>query len=137
MEKPEEIEVAVVILYDGPRMLVCRRPPGSYFEDWWEWPGGKRQPGESLEQCARRELREETGMRAGPLLELQRTAAEYPGRRVQLTFFAGLAAGGAAESPALECRWLLPGEVLELRFLEANLPLLRRLCAGPPRLQSP
>src|SRR5688572_12553286 len=89
------VEVSAAIIFDGPLMLVSRRPPGSYFEGWWEWPGGKRQAGESAEQCARRELAEETGLQVGPLREFQRIEANYPGRRVRVTFFVGRLAPGS------------------------------------------
>lgn len=116
-------------------MLVTRRPPGSFFGGWWEWPGGKCEPGESPEQAARRELLEETGLQAGPLREFARQTSDYPGRRVHLTFFVGRLLG----SPALrlgapEHQWLPPAAVLGLKFLEANLPVLQRLIDDGPSL---
>lgn len=133
MGEAGEIEVSVVILYDGPRMLVNRRPEGSYFGGWWEWPGGKRKPGETAIECARRELKEEIGIDAPELIELERRTAEYPGRRVHLTFYVGRRPRGARASPdALEHRWLTPLEVAGLRFLEPNLPVLERLTQAPP-----
>ncbi|MBX3460429.1 MAG: (deoxy)nucleoside triphosphate pyrophosphohydrolase [Planctomycetes bacterium] len=124
----DTVEVAVVILLDGPRMLVNKRPEGSYYAGWWEWPGGKVEPGESLEDCARRELREEMGLEAGELTEFMRSTAEYPGRVVRLVFFTGFAAAGSTPKPeALEHRWLTAPEVRKLRFLEPNLPVLDAL----------
>lgn len=124
----ETVDVAVVILLDGPRMLVNRRPEGSYYGGWWEWPGGKAEPGESLEDCARRELDEEIGLEAGPLIEFMRTTAEYPGRTVRLTFFTGrVAPGSTPRRDALEHNWLTAAEVRKLRFLEPNLPVLDAL----------
>ena len=127
------IEVSVVILFDGPLMLVNRRPEGSYFGGWWEWPGGKRHPGETALQCARRELLEEIGFDVPDLAEFAVETAEYPGRSVRLSFFVGRKPPGAeARTDALEHRWLRPEEVLAMRFLEPNLPVLRRLIAQHP-----
>lgn len=124
----DTVEVAVVILLDGPRMLVNKRPEGSYYAGWWEWPGGKLEPGESLQDCARRELREEMGLEAGELTEFMRSTAEYPGRVVRLVFFTGCAAAGSTPKlEALEHRWLTAPEVRKLRFLEPNLPVLDAL----------
>lgn len=127
------MEVSVVILFDGPLMLVNRRPEGSYFGGWWEWPGGKRNPGESALECARRELHEEIGLHVPELFEYARETVDYPGRSVRLTFFVGQKPNGAqAAANALEHRWLRPEDVLELQFLEPNLPVLRRMIAEPP-----
>lgn len=127
------IEVSVVILYDGPRMLVNRRPEGSYFGGWWEWPGGKRDGDESALECARRELSEEIGIAALALTEYAVEIVDFPGRRVRLTFFVGRKPDDALPGPdALEHRWLVPEEVLKLRFLEPNLPVLKRLIEKPP-----
>lgn len=128
----ETLRVSVVILYDGPLMLVNRRPEGSYFGGWWEWPGGKQEAGESAYDCAVRELREEIGLEAADLTEFACETVQYPERCIRLTFFTGKRLPGTAASDALEHRWLKPAEVQELRFLEPNLPVLQRLIAAPP-----
>lgn len=122
------IEVSVVILYDGPLMLVNKRPEGSYFGGWWEWPGGKREPGESFEDCARRELHEEIGLEVIELRQYDQSRVSYPGREINLVFFTGRAKPGSKPAPnALEHAWLTAAEVMKLKFLEPNLPVLRRL----------
>lgn len=132
MNTPAQIEVAAVILFDGPRMLVNRRPEGTFYGGWWEWPGGKLEPGETPEQCARRELMEEIGLEAGPLSLFDRQTASYPGRSVYMHFFVGpLLAGSTPRPDALEHRWLTPAEVMKLQFLEPNLPVLQRLIDNP------
>ena len=132
-EPVQTIEVSVVILFDGPLMLVNKRPEGSYFGGWWEWPGGKRHGGESALECAIRELDEEIGIEAEGLAEYGVENVEYPGRRVALTFFIGRRAGDSeARQDAMEHRWLAPEEVRKLRFLEPNLPILERLIHSPP-----
>jgi mutator protein MutT len=132
MQEPT-IDVSVVILFDGPLMLVNRRPEGTYFGGWWEWPGGKRRPGESEQECARRELVEEIGFDVSELSAYAVETTEYPGRSVRLSFFVGRKPAGAeARADALEHRWMRPEEVLGMRFLEPNLPVLRRLISKPP-----
>lgn len=131
-------EVAVVILFepgDGPKLLITLRPQQTYFGGWWEWPGGKRQGDETLEQCARRELMEETGLEAGVLHEFDRRVVTHPDREVSVTFFLGRALEGAKlkEGGPL-ARWVLPAEVLDYKFLEGSLPVLKRLIEESPRV---
>ena len=52
---------AAVIARDG-RVLLCRRPQGKHHAGLWEFPGGKTEPGETLEACVARECREELGI---------------------------------------------------------------------------
>ena len=55
------IEVAAGLVYREGRYLIARRNPGVHLAGFWEFPGGKCEPGETLEECLRRELFEELG----------------------------------------------------------------------------
>jgi 8-oxo-dGTP diphosphatase len=136
-------EVAVVILFDGDagtgyaagRMLINLRPQQAYFGGWWEWPGGKRQGEETLEQCARRELMEEIGIEALALAEYDRRVVSHPDREVNVVFFIGrVKEGQAARQGAMMHRWVTPQEAGEYRFLEGSMPVLRRLIEQPPQM---
>lgn len=63
-------EVGLGIVWRGDRFYVQRRAEEGLLGGLWEFPGGKREPGESFEACVRREVEEETGLRVavGPLL---------------------------------------------------------------------
>jgi A/G-specific adenine glycosylase len=54
--------VGAAVLWRRDRVLIARRPEGKLLGGLWEFPGGKREPGESLAVCLRRELREELGI---------------------------------------------------------------------------
>src|SRR6202011_745552 len=57
------ILVAACALIDPDgRVLIAQRPAGKSMAGLWEFPGGKAEPGERLEQCLIRELREELGI---------------------------------------------------------------------------
>jgi 8-oxo-dGTP pyrophosphatase MutT (NUDIX family) len=57
------VEVAAGLVYREGRYLIARRNPGVHLAGFWEFPGGKCEPGETLEECLRRELFEELGIR--------------------------------------------------------------------------
>ena len=63
-ETPGRIDVALAIPVREGRALVRRRPAGSHLAGCWEFPGGRVEPGEEPLAAARRELAEETGLRA-------------------------------------------------------------------------
>ncbi|MCC6574615.1 MAG: NUDIX domain-containing protein [Planctomycetes bacterium] len=122
------LDVAVAIIFDGPLMLVSKRPETGYYGGWWEWPGGKVHITESGEEAARRELKEEIGIQCGTLERFHRMDASYPGRRVNLTFFVGKVLPRQKAKPdAMEHQWVKPEEVREMKFLEANKPVLEKL----------
>ena len=56
------IDVTAAVIVRGGRVLLCRRPEGKRCAGLWEFPGGKAEPGETLEACLARECREELGM---------------------------------------------------------------------------
>ena len=72
------IKVAVGVLKLGAQVLVCQRRKSARYPLKWEFPGGKFEDGESVEECLRRELREELGIDAVVGQEFHRQAWEYP-----------------------------------------------------------
>ncbi|MBP9890718.1 MAG: NUDIX domain-containing protein [Planctomycetes bacterium] len=136
-------DVAVVILFDGDaaagyaagRMLINLRPQKAFFGGWWEWPGGKRQGDETLEQCARRELMEEIGLEAEALAEYDRRVVTHPDREVNVVFFLGrVKPGQAARQDAMMHRWVTPQEAHDYKFLESSMPVLNRLLEQAPQM---
>ena len=65
------IEVSAAIVFRGGKLLVTQRHADAHLGGLWEFPGGKREAGESFEQCLVREIREELGVEisAGELFE--------------------------------------------------------------------
>ena len=54
----KQIEVVAAIICDGDKIFATQRGYGEW-KDWWEFPGGKVEEGESSEEALRREIREE------------------------------------------------------------------------------
>ena len=82
---PVDVAVGVLIDPDG-RFLITSRPPGKIYADHWEFPGGKVEAGETVEQALRRELHEELGIMIGPAQPWKTTLHDYVHALVRLHF---------------------------------------------------
>ena len=83
--KTVEVAVGVLIKPNGD-FLLTSRPPGKVYESYWEFPGGKIEAGESVEQALRRELIEEIGITIGPAVPWKVALVDYPHALVRLNF---------------------------------------------------
>ena len=93
------VEVAAAVVERAGRFLVTRRDPAKHLGGLWEFPGGKREPGESLEACLARELDEELGVRVRVGARAGHRPWTYPDRRVLLHFFRCRLAARADHAP--------------------------------------
>ena len=81
------VDVAVGVLIDAEgRFLLTSRPEGKVYAGYWEFPGGKLEPGETVEQALRRELHEELGITIGAATPWQVEIVDYPHALVRLHF---------------------------------------------------
>jgi len=81
------VDVAVGVLIDGSgNFLLTSRPEGKVYAGYWEFPGGKLEAGESVEQALRRELHEELGITIGAAHAWKTELMDYPHARVRLHF---------------------------------------------------
>jgi mutator protein MutT len=126
-----EIEVVAAIIRDeAGRYLITRRLEGKHLEGLWEFPGGKREPDESLEDSLRRELHEELGatFEVGERVEMVRWP--YPELSVVLHFYrCRVQAGTIAPREGQLMQWVAPADLPRYRFPPADATLLARLAA--------
>ena len=123
--------VAALIRDDTGRYLITRRRQGTHLAGLWEFPGGKREADETLEQSLRRELAEELGavFTVEELFETVRWT--YPEKAVVLHFFrCRLTAGIIAPQEGQLMEWVAPAEFGRFDFPRADAELLRRLEAA-------
>jgi 8-oxo-dGTP diphosphatase len=80
-----DVAVGVLMRPDG-RFLLADRPGGKPYAHYWEFPGGKLEPGESVAQALSRELHEELGIDIGPARPWVVREFEYPHAHVRLHF---------------------------------------------------
>jgi 8-oxo-dGTP diphosphatase len=124
--------VAAVIERDG-RYLVTQRRSHQHLGGTWEFPGGKRKPGEGLEEALRRELAEELGVDAVPSERLLLVPWSYPDRRVVLHFLrCDLGAQQVEGREGQATRWVTVEELAGLPVPPADATLVARL-AGAAR----
>ncbi len=124
------IVTAAVVERDG-RLLVTRRPQGVHLSGYWEFPGGKCHPGEPLETCLARELREELAVDATIGAEILTTTHAYPDRRIELHFFACELDGEPQPQLGQEMKWITRDELRQLRLPPADAELVELLLRDP------
>ena len=93
MRKPSpHFHVTAGLICNDGKLLITRRPEGSHLAGFWEFPGGKQEPGETLEACLEREIREELGLKVKALKELIQVSHNYETKSITLHLF--------------QCEWL-------------------------------
>ena len=80
-----DVAVGVLISPDGD-FLLTSRPPGKVYQGYWEFPGGKLEQGETVEQALRRELIEEIGITISAVQPWKVELVDYPHALVRLNF---------------------------------------------------
>lgn len=125
--------VAVAIILRQHQVLVCQRKRGSRYELKWEFPGGKVEPGESLEACVRRELREELAAEVGPVVGTESEISFYEdGGMFEVHYFTFRDVLTPLRNMVFEdFRWVTGPELMQLDILEGNKGIVERLVKGP------
>ncbi len=122
------IDVAAALIFRDGKLLIAQRHAGSHLGGLWEFPGGKREPDETFEQCLVRELREELGVEASVGELFDEVTHAYPEKTVRLKFFICRLEGGEPEP--LGCaavKWTGKSELEDHEFPAADAKLLKKL----------
>jgi len=121
-------DVGCAVIYHHGRLLVAQRGYGSNLGGYWEFPGGKREPEETIEACLVREVWEELRVRIRPERYLTTHFHVDPFRRLALHFY--LCAWEQGSPVAYEClafRWIEPEEMRRLMFPPADRDIIETL----------
>jgi len=122
-----EVAAAVIQRADGA-FLLAQRPAGKVYAGYWEFPGGKVEPGEPAESALARELHEELGIEIGPAYPWITRVFTYPHGTVRLQFFRVFTWKNQPhprEDQAIA--WQEPGAPMATPMLPANAPVLASL----------
>jgi 8-oxo-dGTP diphosphatase len=127
--------VVAAIIARGGNILICQRKAGGAHAGKWEFPGGKVEPGEGLEDALRRELREELAVEAEIGGEITRYEYAYPGKKpILLVFFSVREFSGGLENRVFErIEWSATEQIVSYDFLEGDEEIVRRLTAAAER----
>jgi len=108
-------------------IFATQRGYGDY-KDWWEFPGGKIEAGETPEQALVREIREEldTEISVGELID--RVEYDYPDFHLSMDcFWAEVISGRLELKEAEDARWLTAENIESVRWLPADIQLIRKI----------
>ncbi|MBI5891539.1 MAG: Nudix family hydrolase [Nitrosomonadales bacterium] len=129
MPKDKYVEVSAAVLQreDGS-FLLAQRPAGKIWAGYWEFPGGKIEPGETALHALVRELKEELGITVQSAYPWLTRVFTYPHATVRLNFFRVTAwAGELHPHEGQQFSWQYPAQVAVNPVLPANAPILRAL----------
>ncbi len=128
-DRPEQpISVGIGIIRRGGCFLVRRRPAGSVYAGFWEFPGGKCEPGESPAAATARECLEECGLTIVVGRLRRTTIHRYPHGLVELHFYdCTTSPADALPRAGSGFEWASAGSLASLRFPEANEAILLEL----------
>ena len=132
MKIGNQIEVSAALIFRAGKLLITQRHAKSHLGGLWEFPGGKREPGETFEACLVREIREELGVEISVGELFEEISHVYPEKAVHLKFFTCRLLSG--EPQPVDCaavKWIEPAELDAHEFPAADAQLLASLTKKP------
>lgn len=126
-EKKKTVRVACALIEEQGKIFAAQRGYGEW-KDWWEFPGGKIEPGETPKEAIIREIREELAATIEPTEDLGTIEWDYPDFHLSMRAFrAEIVQGSLSLLEAEDGRWLEREALSSLHFLPADEALLERL----------
>lgn len=120
--------VTAAIIVSAGKVLLARRKPGDTREGFWEFPGGVVEPGETIEQCLARELREELGVAAAIGEVVAESVYRDDHGHLRLVALETRITGGEMAPVAHDrVEWVAPGELERYRLSPADVPIAKAL----------
>jgi A/G-specific adenine glycosylase len=131
-KKTPHYHVPVGIIWRRRKLLITKRPMDAMLGGLWEFPGGKQERGESLEDACRREIREETGLAVTVGEHLISVKHAYSHFRVTLhAFHCDARRGRVRLTKCDDFRWVAPAELSDYPFPSGSRGIIESLQKGP------
>jgi 8-oxo-dGTP diphosphatase len=122
--------IAAVIIKDG-QCLITRRAPGQNLAGLWEFPGGKLEPGETAEDCLKRELCEELSIKISVGQFIAESRFGYPSGSIHLLAYQATWESGQLQlSVHDDYAWVASDKLLEYSYPPADEPILQAIIQG-------
>lgn len=123
------IEVTAAIFYNKQdEILICQRPEDKNCAMLWEFPGGKQESGETLEECIARECMEELNIEIEVQLKFDEVTHKYADRTVHITFFECIFSGGAlTKKEHNDIKWVNIAELHKYEFCPADKLIIEKI----------
>lgn len=120
--------VGAIIENEEMKILAALRSPEMTLPNYWEFPGGKIEQGESKQEALKREIREELGCTIDVFEQVEDTTYEYEKFIVRLeTFMAKVTNGVPKVSEHAELKWISRQELKTLNWAPADIPAIQKL----------
>ena len=121
-------EVSAAIIIEDGKVLLARRAKGEKLAGYWEFPGGKREVNETIDECLVREIREELSLDIEVVGEFDTSDYEYPGGQIRLIgLLAEIRNGVVSKTVHDLVEWIDISSVLDYQLAPADIPLAERL----------
>ena len=124
------IRVAAAVIRRDGRIFATQRGYGPW-KDWWEFPGGKLEAGETAQEALVRELREELDIFVAVEEKITDIEYDYPDFHLSMAcFFCSILSGEPVLREHESARWILPDEISSLQWLPADQSILKLLISS-------
>ena len=124
----KQIEVVAAIIHDDQGCIFATQRGYGEWKDWWEFPGGKMEAGETPEEALRREIWEELETRIVVEKFVETVEWDYPAFHLTMHCYLCHVESGHLELKEHEAaKWLNKDELESVRWLPADWDLVRKL----------
>ena len=121
-------EVAAALIWSGDKFMICQRPPHKARGLLWEFVGGKKEAGETLEQTLIRECKEEIAVTVKVNDIFAELVHEYPDITIKLTLFNDeIDEGQPQKLEHVDIKWITVEEIDDYDFCPADEDILKML----------
>jgi A/G-specific adenine glycosylase len=122
------VDVDIAIVVKAGQVLICQRHPDGFLGGYWEFPGGKREAGETSAACAIREVKEEVGIDVRPVNEFDVIEHAYAHAQIRLhPHLCHHLTGDPRSSACQQIKWVPPLALRDYTFPPANDTLIEQV----------